>query len=139
MPDATHDYVDDLTIGNDALLWRNIPHWHLVDDANRGCKPISSAAFDDPPNGTPMSVVLGDEVFASGREPSSLIVSLDGFFLASVPAGLARSINQGVSRQPLLEEPAHAVVFGKKTNSVRKRFAREATWIIGPDANGNEP
>ena len=30
-------------------------------------------------------------------------------------------------------EPAHAEVFGKKTDSVRKRFARAAVWVIPPD------
>jgi hypothetical protein len=134
MPEATPAYIDDLSIGSDAQLWRNIPPWHVVDDANRGGKRISKAAFDDHPNGTPMSVVLGDDVVAAGREPSSVIANLEGFCLASVTAELARSLNQGIVRSPLAVEPAHAEVFGNKTDSVRKRFAREAHWIIPPRA-----
>ena len=39
---------------------------------------------------------------------------------------------QGVAHDPLPDEPAHGVVFGHKTKSVRKRFALEAEWIIPP-------
>ena len=132
MPADLHRYEDDATIPNHAQLWRRIPPKHLVPDKNRGGIRISKAAFDDHPNGTPMSVVLGDDVLASGRAPSSIIAGHDGFCLASVTAALARSLNQGIARRPLAEEPAHAEVFGKKTQAVRKAFAREAVWVIGP-------
>lgn len=132
MPADPHPYEDDATITDDAQLWRNIPPWHVVDDNNRGGKRISKAAFDDHPNGTPMSVVLGDEVVAAGRDPTTLIADLDGFCLASVTAALARSLKQGIVRRPLPEEPAHAEVFGTKTEGVRRKFARAAIWVIGP-------
>lgn len=130
-------YEDDATIFDSAQLWRNIPPWHIVDDNNSGGKRISKAAFDDHPNGTPMSVVLGDDVLASGRSPSSIIAGHDGFCLASVTAALARALRQGVVRRPLAEEPAHAEVFGKKTDSVRRKFAREAVWVIGPSSTNS--
>lgn len=135
MPSDPNPYEDDATVSNDAQLWRRIPPNLIVPDKNRGGVRISSAAFEDHPNGTPMSVVLGDDVLASGRNPSSIVAGHDGFCLASVTAGLARSLNQGIARRPLSDEPAHAEVFGKKTGAVRKKFSREAAWIIGPRAS----
>jgi hypothetical protein len=132
MADLQFAYRDDSTIGDSFQLWRNIPPWHIVEDKNQGGKRISKAAFEDHPNGTPMSVVLGDEVLACGRDPTSVIAGREGFCLASVTAGLARSLKQGIVRRPLPSEPAHAEVFGPKTESVRKQFARSAIWIIPP-------
>jgi hypothetical protein len=132
-------YQDDPTIGDNSHLWRNIPPWHIVDDKNRGGKIISKAAFDDHPDGSPMSVVLGDEVLASGRDASSVIAELaSGFCLASFTAGLARSLQQGVVRKPLATEPAHAEVFGRKTEGVRRKLARAAVWVIAPTAGGDQ-
>jgi hypothetical protein len=133
MSDASPTYKDDASILDDADLWRRIPPWHIVDDNNRGGKRISKAAFEDHPDGSPMSVVLGQEVLAAGRDPESIVASYDDFCLASVTAGLARSLKQGIVRKPLDEEPAHAEVFGKKTDSVRRKFSRAAVWVIGPE------
>jgi hypothetical protein len=125
-------YEDDATISNDAQLWRRIPPWHLVLDKNFGRIRPSSAAFDDDPEGTPMSVALGDDVLAAGREPVTVLAGHDDFFLASVRAALARSLKQGIVRRPTQVEPAHAEVLGRKTDSVRRKFARAAVWVIAP-------
>ena len=133
MSDASLPYEDDKSILDDAELWRRIPPWHVVEDKNRGGMRISKAAFEDHPGGSPMSVIIGEEVLAAGRQAHSVVAGYDNFCIASVTAGLARSLNQGIMRNPLDDEPAHAEVFGKKTDSVRKKFAREASWVIGPD------
>jgi len=132
MSEVASLYEDDPSILNDDELWRRIPPWHVVEDGNRGGKRISKAAFEDHPDGSPMSVVLADEVKATGRDAHSIVEGYEEFCLASVTAGLARDLNQGVMRKPLDDEPAHAEVFGKKTDGVRKGFAREAVWVIGP-------
>jgi len=134
MPVESRSYEDDTTILDDAELWRRMPPLHVVPDKNRGGKRISSAAFTDHPNGTPMSVVLGQDLLEAGRDAYSVIVGHDNFCLASVTAELARSLEQGIVRRPLNDEPAHAEVFGRKAAGVRKQFAREATWVIGPEA-----
>ncbi len=98
MSDASPTYEDDESILDDADLWRRIPPWHIVNDNNRGGKRISKAAFEDHPDGSPMSVVLGQEVVAAGRDPGSIVASYDDFCLASVTAGLARSLKQGIAQ-----------------------------------------
>jgi len=123
---------DDPTIADDAVLWRRVPRHHFIPDQNLGRMRPTSAAFEDHPNGSPMSVLLQDLVLASGRTAESVLPSREEFALASITAGFARSCNQGVVRTPQLDEPAHADVVGNKTESVRKRLAKEARWVVPP-------
>jgi hypothetical protein len=131
MPSA--DYSDDHTILDTVALYRRIPPQWVVLDENLGRVRPTSQAFQNSPNGTPMSVALSDVLFELGRTPESLLTGLEGFGLASITAGLARGCGQGIKRDPTPEEPAHALVFGKKTASVKNRFAKECQWVIQPD------
>lgn len=131
-------YLDDPTIVDAAALWRRIPPWHFVQDGNTGCLRPSSAAFENHPNGSPMSVVLGDQVVASGRSPHEIIAGHPGFALAAFNAGLARECDQGVMRDPLPEEPAHAIVFGEKPKKIARRIAKSAAWVIAPEDEPQE-
>ncbi|HVX60815.1 MAG TPA: hypothetical protein VHC19_09440 [Pirellulales bacterium] len=133
---AEQNYIDDSSIADVAVLWRRIPPWHFVLDENIGRFRPSSAAFENHPNGSPMSVVLADEVAASGRSPQDVLAGHARFALAAFTAGLARQCQQGVMREPLLEEPAHAVVFGEKRKRIRQLLAKSATWEVPP---GDEP
>lgn len=90
----------------------------------------SSASFEDDPDGEPMSVYLADEC----KDPQLALAGHKGFGLVAITAGLARQCNQIVVRQPVPGPPGHGVVAGKKTDSVRKKFARFAAtrWVIRP-------
>lgn len=79
-----------------------------------------------------MSVLLASIVRETGRSATDVLRAHDGYSLVEMTAGLAREKNQGVARTPLDDEPAHAEVFGKKTESVKKAFARSATWVVPP-------
>ena len=124
------EYRDDPTIPNTAELLRRVPRRHRIPDLERGCYRMSSAAFDDHPSGGPMSVLLADVMREEGRGPEAALTGHVDFSLVSITAGLARQCNQGVARDPVPNEPAHAVVFGNKTHSVRKRFADGARWVV---------
>jgi hypothetical protein len=123
---------DDRTILDEHHLWRRIPKWHLAPDQNARGIRVSSAAFDDDPDGNPMSVVLGDELLSSGRAAEEALRGLPEFGLVSITAALARERGQKIIRAPSDDEPAHALVVGSKTRSVMKAFARAATWVIPP-------
>lgn len=125
-------YADDRSIADDARLWRRIPPWHFVHDENLGKIRVSSAAFCNHPNGSPMSIVIAELVVQSGRGPRDVLRDYDGFALAAITAGLARSKQQGVAKEPLPEEPAHGVVFGNKPRSVSKTLALGSEWVIAP-------
>jgi len=130
---ANGGYRDDPTISNEAELLRRIPRWHIVSDDNTNERRPSSAAFDNDKDG-PMSVTLADELKRGGRSLESALAGHTGFALASITAGLVRECQQGIVRDPTPDEPAHALVFGKKTGSVRKKLSRSARWVIPPPA-----
>jgi hypothetical protein len=124
------DYRDDPTIADDAELWRRIPPWHIILDENIGDIRPSSAAFEDDPDGAPMSAYLGNEC----KDPQIALAGHEGFGLVAITAKMARECNQIIVRQPVTGPPGHVVVVGKKTDSVRKKFARAAAkrWIFRP-------
>lgn len=81
-------------------LWRRIPPRHFVMDENRGAYRPSSAAFEDHPSGTPMSIHVAKDAFAEGYEPEDALRGHEGYALVVVAAGAARAVKQGVAREP---------------------------------------
>jgi len=79
-----------------------------------------------------MSVLLADVMLEMERGPNDALAGHLNYSLAAVSAGLVRSQELGVAKDPIPSEPAHAVVFGKKSKSVRKTLARAARWVIAP-------
>lgn len=65
--------------------------------------------------------------------PQSYWLAIQDLRWLSSPLGLlATDANQLVVRAPRPGEPWHAFVVGKKTDSVRKKFARESQWAVPP-------
>ena len=126
--------VDDPTIGDDAVLWRRVfPAW-IVPDQNAGGLRVSSAAFDDSKDGTPLSALLAEIVAQTGRTAQHVLAGYDGYALAAIAAGVARHHAQGIAKTPEPDEPAHVSVFGPKTTSNKRGMAKVATWVIAPVA-----
>lgn len=123
-------YVDDQSIDDDDPIWRRIPHWHVVPDENNGGWRASSAAFCDHPTGTPMSVHLARQAVELGFAPADVLKKHPGFSLVSFTAGDARRLDCGVAPEPIDDEIAHGVVFGKKTKGRKKGFAKAASWLV---------
>lgn len=129
---ASEWLVDDVTITDDSELWRRIhPAW-VVLDRNTASMRLSSAAFGNSTDGSPTSVLLADLVRESGRTAEQVIAKFDPYALASITAGQARDCEQGVARDALPNEPAHAYVFGRKTKVLKRCLARHAEWVIPP-------
>ncbi len=127
---SLENYLDDSSVADESSLWRRIPPIHFVDDENTGKKRPSSAAFDNDKDGDPMSVVIA----AESRGKESVLKGHEGFALAAITAGLARSCGQILVRKPLAEEPAHALVVGDKPKKVRKKLAGGFVWVVPPPA-----
>ena len=119
---------DDATILGDEILWRRVPPWHVVPDQNRVGRTVSSGAFDDDTDGSPMSVVLA----AGAAGPDTVLVGHEGFGLVGFRASLARELGLSVRRDPTESEPAHAVVVGRKSHGVRKRLRAGSNWVLRP-------
>jgi hypothetical protein len=129
---VARDYVDDPTILDSERLWRRIhPKW-VVPDGNTGALRLSSAAFSNSSDGSPMSIVLAGVAATRGRGPESIIVGHLGFSVAAIAAGFARSLGQSVLRDPQPEEPARGLVAGDKPKAIRRKMASEAQWVIPP-------
>ncbi len=125
-------YKDDPTIPDKAELLRRIhpKQWEL-DENLRRIRPVSGA-FDDPSDGTPMSVDLAEVYIQMGQSPEAALIGYEEFALTSITAGLVRECGLGVARQPLPKNPAHTVVFGKKSQKIRRKLAKEAHWVVPP-------
>ena len=79
-----------------------------------------------------MSVIIGSDVLAAGRAPDSILVGHVGYGLAAITVGLVESMGLVVERDPLDDEPAHAVVKGEKTRPMSRRMAKAARWVVLP-------
>lgn len=134
MPDQQND--DDSSIEDHFELWRRIPPKHVVFDNNSGELRPTSAAFDNDPDGEPMSILIAPVMTELGLSSANAIDGHPGFALASITAGLARECSQKLVRDPLENEPAHGLVVGRKTQGTRRRLARASRWIIRPSTVG---
>src|SRR4051794_27216980 len=119
---------DPVPLGPDTLLWRRIPAFHIGFDKNRGCRVVSSAAFDDDSDGEPMSVVIA----RPGRAPEEVLRGHAGYGLVAFSVQVAESADQEILRAPMLDEPDHAHISGPKTSSRRKRLRDGAQWVLRP-------
>ena len=132
-------YSDNEQIQNDHTLWRRIRSDQLIIDSNRGITRPTSAAFEDCPDGDPMSAFWKELHLSKGLTPEHTLYKHDGFFLAGFAAGLSRSLKQLIhldpiegQQDPLENQPAHVLVVGSKTKSVSRTLARECRWEIQP-------
>lgn len=108
-------------------VWRRIPPWHFPKKPKRE-RPDSSAFDDD--NGAPMSVILARE----GRTPASVLAGHMDFGIVELDVVVLEELGLTVRPDPVTGEPDHAVVEGRKTDSIRRRMANEARWRIRPPA-----
>lgn len=113
------------------VLLRRIPPWHFIRDENIGGLRPSSAAFDDDGDGHPMSVYLSGVMQNENRPSASVLHGNEGFALAGILAGLARDNRQSIHPDGD-GDSAHAVVCGPKSQSTRRRFARQSHWVVPP-------
>lgn len=121
-------YLNDETIPDDEDLYRRIAKDWLVKDEATGRLRLSSAAFRD--NRKEISVHLSSLITAS----DSLSRGGDGIIgLVSITAGQARSLDQGVVRDPLPDDEAHALICGRQSKTTRRHLAATAVWVCPID------
>jgi len=120
-------------IANDAVLFRRIPP--VFRQADGGTRP-SSNAFDDSPDGSPMSVYVESILLTIGRSYVDVVVGHDGYGLVSFTADKVRALDWDVRLGGAAEgDPlglAHAGVLGKKTHSKQAKIARTCTKVVWP-------
>ncbi len=75
-----------------------------------------------------MSVILA----RSGRDPIEVLAHYDGYGLVALDIAELSELEQQVIRDPVPEEPDHALVVGKKTRPTRRQMAALCRWVIRP-------
>ncbi len=82
-----------------------------------------------------MSVDAEPNLAADGRDWRSCLQGYEGFSLVNIDAVHARAQGLAVVHKPIKDDPvlpdnlAHAEVIGKKTQSIAKYLAANATWV----------
>jgi len=121
---------DDPTIPDSEDLFRRILGNWIVTEQHSGARRLSSQAFSD--RDDEISVDLSSLISPRG----SLALGDDRHIgIAAITGGDARKLDQAVVRAPVPGDPAHALICGKQTKSVRRRLALRARWIWPPDRN----
>jgi hypothetical protein len=121
-------FYDDPTIAEDERLFRRIHPQQLVpDERQAGRLRVSSGAFRD----EELSIVIESTLLQTGRQPFDLLRGYSTYSLVAITAAKARAQGQKVARDPVPEEPAHGVVFGKKRKCASV-FATDVEWIVPP-------
>ena len=123
-----HVFEDDPSITDAERLLRRIARsW--VSWEEDGTPRISSAAFRE----DELSVNLETVMAQAGRAPEEAVRDYPGYGLAAFTAAHARGLNQAVARDPLPEEPAHGIVYGrKKRGGIAQKLRDAALWVKAP-------
>lgn len=131
MPQSSH--TDDLTIHDDALLWRLVgPDWWKVDE-HSGALVVTTQAFQSRRESEAMSFFLAEVVQESGRTAKELVADKPGYGVVELTVASVRELGLPVVRDATDSEPAHVLVPGKKTGRI-KRLLREASkWTVYPE------
>lgn len=132
--DCTKKFPDDRTISDGVELLRRIPPRHFHFDQNLGEVRPSSAAFEDDPDGDPMSVYRRDIIKSENGDVRRVMIGheSEGYGLVALTAGRVRSKRQTVFPDPLPQESSHSKVCGPKSKGTRRYFSRQSKWVIPP-------
>lgn len=114
---------DDPTIVGSERLWRRIQPRQLKRDA--GTVRASSEAFRD--NTDEMSVHL-----ASLTSVKLVLKNYPNFSVAELTTEFVRSLGLNVMRDPLPEDPSHALVCPCATKGGAKQLAKMAALVATP-------
>jgi len=130
--DGTDVPADDVSVANGTELFRRVPPAHYK--LENGRYVVRDGAFKNfpHPERKRMSVALGDTLEQAGDAPETVVHGMPEYGLVSVTAGFAREQDQRVERAPEEGFEAHGNVFGDKSASRRKQFAKEARWVAEP-------
>lgn len=123
-------WVDDLSISDGEVLWRRVPPQQAVKDHRTGRWRPSSAVFR--PSDREMSVNM-----ASLTTESAALAANPEDGLVAFTAGRARALDCIIVRQPEPDNPAHAIVVKKGsdtrlTKGDARILAEEAEWVKLP-------
>jgi hypothetical protein len=127
-----HPEIDD----SDLLIRRVDPVQHVVYDENRGCRRISSKAFQ--PSGQingGMSIDIEKLIVDGGLDPAVFVVTPKHRGAVAFSADAARTVGLRVGYDPVDGNPYHGEVWGgnrpnKFTGTQEKAIRAAARWYV---------
>ncbi len=123
-------YQDDPTISATTLLFRRIHPVEVVRDENTGLCRVSSSAFEK----FELSVDIESIMQSIGKTPASSLADYPQHKLVGVLAKTARELGQAVCGDPTKDNPAHGLIYGKKSKAIRYKLSDASIWIIPQQA-----
>lgn len=122
---------EELNTPREGQLWRRIPcDGQAIYDPKLSRKRPTTAAFDDwkdelgDPD--PVSAYVATEC----QLPIVALDGLEGFGLVMITEALVEECGLKVVKKEQPGPPGHVLLVGTKTNSVKKRLATGAKWVV---------
>lgn len=129
---TNRQFTDDPTIQDGDRLFHRV-HLSLIVPGERGEARISSGLFKGVKK-TEMSVVIESVLTSGGRSPEDCLRGHPLYKLVALTAGICRQNRQAVAPDPTADEPAHGVVYGRKTGAIADALRSAATWVVPGEA-----
>ena len=119
--------IDDPSVRDNECLWRRVHPRDIIRDSESGELRPTSAAFRPSDE---MSVDIGSLTTAE-----AVLSNYPHHSLIEFTAGIVRKEGGIVVRDPLPDNPSHALVCGKNpkgrlTKSQAKKIQQSSTWVI---------
>ena len=116
---------DRVAILDEDSLLRRIPPLWWVPGQDGEPRPTSQSFRDEE-----LSVVQAK----AKADPCVVLNGHQGFALVRFRAGVPREHALRVCTDPLPDEPAHALVAGKKTGTITAALVKASEWVVPPEA-----
>ena len=121
--------MDDESIADVDGLLRRVPNWPnmTIRCQQTGQLRATSACFKD--RATEKELLQANKTHQDAAK-------VEGFGLAKVEAGFVRnnlSQRQIINRDPIEDDPHHALIIGDKTNKDLSKISRNSVLLIEPD------
>jgi hypothetical protein len=121
-----------MEFGPDDIIYRRVSSQQVeTDDATGEMRPTSANFCDSTrPEPSPMSCIA--HALLDGSDPSSLVPGVGGDLLVAWTVADLGRYELEIIEDPTDDEPAHVLVTGAKTRSVRRGLAVSSKWIVAP-------
>ena len=137
---SPHDHPD---LQGDARILRGVAEYHIVNDANRGCRRLSSALFKNDPNRQGyLSIGSQPCIEGCGENPADYMLERGWLGVVSMTVDKFRTYDPNppdaaqwqIGLYPLLKEdppdPCHGAVWGKINESRANQIRRAVDWLV---------
>lgn len=133
-------YDEPAILGEDLILRRINPEFHLTLDKNFNDRRVSTQAFKPSDDGSWMSVDIEKLIVADGKDPKEWVTTGSFTGAVSFQAASARALGLKIGFDPIKEHPTlpdnpyHGAVWGPKphciSHGLRKKLLKSSTWYV---------